>query len=72
MKQIAILSGKTVRLLELLPGLDAHNYVICESEDGQRYVCLQEQWEAAAPSPAARVHSKSPAEEKIKLFTEKQ
>ena len=70
MNQIAILSGKTYCLLELLPGVDAHSYVLCESEDGQRYVCPLEQWEAAAPPPAARVHSKSPAEEKIKLFKE--
>ena len=70
MNQIAVLSGKTYRLLELLPGVDTYSYVLCESEDGQRYVCPLEQWESAATPPAARVHSKSPAEEKIKLFME--
>lgn len=43
MNQIAVLSGKTYRLLELLPGVDTYSYVLCESEDGQRYVCPLEQ-----------------------------
>ena len=70
MNQVAILSGFTYQLLEIIPGLDDSSYVICENENGEHFVCPLDRWEAAAPAPATKVHAKSSSQDKIALFLE--
>jgi hypothetical protein len=70
MNQVAILSGSTYQLLEIIPGLDDASYVLCESENGDRFVCPLNRWENAAPAPATKVHAKSSSQDKIALFLE--
>ena len=70
MNQTALFSGLTYRLLEMIQGLDDANYVLCESENGERFVCPLDRWEAAALAPTTKVHSKSSSQEKIALFLE--
>ncbi len=70
MNQVAILSGSTYQLLEIIPGLDDASYVLCESENGDRFVCPLNRWENAAPAPATKVHAKSSPQDKIALFRE--
>ena len=70
MNQVAIISESTYRLLETISGLDDARYILCESEDGERFVCPLDRWEAAAPAPTTKVHAKSSSQEKIALFLE--
>ena len=70
MNRVAILSGFTYQLLEIIPGLDDASYVLCESENGDRFVCPLNHWENAAPAPATKVHAKSSSQDKIALFLE--
>ena len=68
MNQAAVFAGTTYRLLETISGLDEARYFLCESEDGERFVCPLDRWEAAAPVPTTKVHAKSSSQEKIALF----
>ena len=70
MNQTALFSGLTYRLLEMIRGLDDATYVLCESENDERFVCPLDRWEAAAPAPTTKVHSKSSSQDKIALFLE--
>lgn len=70
MNQSAIFSDVTYRLLETLHGMDGEPYILCESEDGARFICSLDRWEAAAPAPTTKVHAKSSSQEKIALFLE--
>lgn len=71
MNQTALFSGLTYRLLEIIRGLDDTIYVLCECENGERFVCSLDRWEAAAPAPTTKVHSKSSSQDKIALFLER-
>lgn len=71
MNQTALFSGLTYRRLEMIRGLDDATYVLCESENGERFVCPLDRWEAAAPAPTTKVHSKSSSQDKIALFLER-
>ena len=70
MNRVAILSGFTYQLLETIPGLDEVSYVLCENENGERFACPLDRWEAAAPAPTTKVHAKSSPQDKIALFLE--
>ena len=70
MNHTAVVNGTEYRLIETIPGLDSLDYVLCQDTAGQRFVCQRQQWKAAAPPPLTRIHAKSAAEEKIKLFME--
>ena len=70
MNQVAILSGSTYQLLEIIPGLDEASYVLRENENGEHFICPLDRWEAAAPAPATKVHAKSSSQDKIALFRE--
>jgi hypothetical protein len=38
MNQVAILSGSTYQLLEIILGLDDASYVLCENENGEHFI----------------------------------
>ena len=70
MNQTANFSDSTYHYLEIIPGLDEASYVLCENENGDRFVCPLNRWENAAPAPATKVHAKSSSQDKITLFLE--
>ena len=70
MNQTAVISDTTYHLLEMLPDVDGERYVLCENEEGVCFVCPLDRWEAAAPVPTTKIHSKSTSQEKIALFLE--
>ncbi len=70
MNHTGVVNVTEYRLIETIPGLDLLDYVLCQDTAGQRFVCQRQQWEAAALPPLTRIHAKSAAEEKIKLFME--
>ena len=70
MNQIAVFSESTYRLIETLTDVDGEHYVLCKNEDGVRFVCPLDRWEAASPAPRTKVHAKSSSQDKIALFLE--
>ena len=71
MNRKAVVENCDYRLLETVPSLNRQEqFVLCEDDDGNKFVCPEELWLSHAPQPEALapVHAGSTSQEKIDFF----
>ena len=71
MNQKAVVENREYHLLKTVPSLTRQGqFVLCEDDDGNQFVCPEEFWRSHAPQskPLAPVHAGSTSREKIDFF----
>ena len=71
MNRKALVENCGYHLLETVPSLSGQEqFILCEDEDGNKFVCPEDFWRSHAPRPeaAAPVHAGSTSQEKVDFF----